>query len=123
MDFKKECPYCHSAVSHIIYTNDRDREYCFFCNCTKGTLMRNDHMAYQSYLEERELNNMTNYDKYFDNGYTYSEFEKNIDNWCKENSNLDCRECPYGRTGQVIVQDFENGNCADLFAFLEKRIN
>ena len=81
MDFKTECPYCHSVVREKIIPYAPELQmygYIFSCDCTKNDdLMRyNDHMAYQVYLEEREQNNLTNFDKFLNNGHTFDEFDK-----------------------------------------------
>ena len=86
MDYKKECPYCHKNVKMkvIPYAPDHDiYGYIFWCDCVEEDedhFQLEERAAYQLYLETRELNNLTNYDKYFGHdGRTLVEFDNYID--------------------------------------------
>lgn len=126
MDFKKECLYCGGAVNPIVYAKSKENvtQYAFYCDCTYGALRYNQEQAYENYLHERELENLTNYDIYADDGRTFREFEQYLNEWC-EKHDIDCERCIFGKVGQIIVNSVEEGkygNCGNLLIFLESKV-
>ena len=96
MDYRPTCPYCNDKVYKVSvpYARDYDLyEHRFFCKCRNNEedVRYNEHAAYQTYLEERELANLTKLEHVF---HISDEeiMENRMSEDCEKN-NGNCEKC------------------------------
>lgn len=129
MIIKKECPYCHSLVEKTTVPYAQDYQincYFFHCDCsrTKNEYHRDERDAYLDYLEQREQNNLTNFDVNFNSdGRTFKELNKDIENYCYDNPELVCQNCFWGKLSQNVPTDAQFPTCIDFCEWLLKKVN